>query len=59
MVSGKTVIAKGDFLAVLPLFVAVAATCTSISPRTAAAIDSGGLFAPCVRTHLFNQVLLN
>lgn len=58
MAAGKTVIAKDTYLAVLPLFVAMPLTHVSISPRISATIDSGGLIAPPVRTHLLNQVLL-
>ncbi|MEX2176637.1 MAG: hypothetical protein WD872_19885 [Pirellulaceae bacterium] len=59
MAAGSTVIAKDTYLAVLPLFVAEPVSHVSISPPIAATLDSGGQIALPVRTHLFNQVLLN
>jgi len=58
MAAGKTVVAKAAFTAALPLCIAEPASVESISSLAAAAIDSGGLIALPVRTHLFNQVLL-
>lgn len=58
MAAAKTVIAKDTFVSALPLFFAEPARHVSISPLVAAVISSDGLFAPPVRTHLFNQVLL-
>ena len=58
MAAGKTVVAKATFVAVLPLCIAEPVSVESISSLAAAAIDSGGLIALPVRTHLFNQVLL-
>ena len=58
MAAGKTVVAKSAFIAVLPLFVAEPVSFAVVSPHAVAAIDSGGLIALPVRTHLFNQVLL-
>lgn len=58
MTAGKTVVAKDTFTVALTLFVAEAAPLRLISSLVAAAIDSGGLLALPVRTHLFNQVLL-
>jgi hypothetical protein len=59
MATGKTVVAKSAFIAALPLLVAEPVSFAVVSPQAVAAIDSGGLFAPPMRTHLFNQVLLN
>jgi len=58
MAAGKTVVAKDTFSTVLPLFVAEATSLALNSPLAVAAIDTGGLIALPVRTHLFNQVLL-
>ena len=58
MAAGKTVVAKAAFITVLPLCVAEPTSFESISSVATAAIDSGGLIALPVRTHLFNQVLL-
>ena len=58
LAAGKTVVAKTAFTAVLPQFVAEPAYSASLTALEAVAIDSGGLIALPVRTHLFNQVLL-
>ena len=58
MADGKTVEVQDSFNAVLPLFVAEPASNAPISGIAAAAIDSGGLIALPVRTHLLNQILL-
>jgi len=58
MPAGTTVVAKAAFIAVLPLVLAEPDLFAAHLPHATAAIDSGGLVALPVRTHLFNQVLL-
>ena len=58
MVSGKTVVAKAVFAAVLPHYFAGPVALGSNSSPLTAAIDSGGLIALPLRPHLLNRVLL-
>ena len=58
LVDGKVVEVNDAVAVVLPLWAAEPASLGQISPLAAVAIDSGGVIAPPVRTHLFNQVLL-
>ena len=57
LAAGKTVIAKEVFVAVLPQCIEPGSLRSELLLEVAA-IDSGGLIALPVRTHLFNQVLL-
>jgi hypothetical protein len=58
MADGKTIEVNDVFAVVAPLFAAALPSLGQISLLATVAIDSGGLIALPVRTHLFNQVLL-
>ena len=57
-VGGKAVEVNDAVAVVSPVTPAELACLEQISPLAAVAIDSGGLIALPMRTHLFNQVLL-
>jgi hypothetical protein len=58
LAAGEPIGIDDAFAFVAPLFAAELASLGQISPLTGVALDSGGVIALPVRTHLFNQILL-